>query len=118
MKELFKDVLAVEGVIGVMLFSSQGEVLFQEFSAPIPQDPEKTNLWSPFIDLLEASRETDLVFEDKRLYIRKTGAGFIMIIMGSLAPIAMVRLNCDMLLPSLKQGMDAKNADRFRKKKK
>jgi hypothetical protein len=118
MKELFKNVLGVKGVTGVMLFSSKGELLFKEFNSPIPHDPEKTDLWPFFIGLLEKVREADLVFEKRRLYIRKTGVGFLMVIMGPMAPIAMVRLNCDLLLPALKEGVDSKNLGRLVKKKK
>ena len=118
MKELFKDVLSVEGVTGGMLFSSKGELLFKEFTSPIPHDPEKTDLWALFINFLDKVREADLVFEKMRLYIRKTGMGFLMIIMESSAPIAMVRLNCDLLLPALKEEGDVKNLGRLAKKKK
>jgi hypothetical protein len=73
--------------------------------------------WSFFIESLEGMRETDLVFEKGRIYIRKTEIGYIVILMALFVPIAMIRLNCDILLPSLKAPKSSKKFGRFFKKK-
>lgn len=100
MLELFKDILDIEGVKGVMLFTFKAEILFKRFTADISQDPEKMN-WTRFVELLDGMRETDLIFEKGRLYIRKTDAGYLIIFMSLFVPMAILRLNCDILLPSL-----------------
>lgn len=102
MKELFNDILSMEDVKGAMLFSFEGKLVFKEFSSPLSEDPGNRN-WIPFVEALNGVREADLVFENSRLYIRKTDLGYLLVLMGSFAPSAMVRLNCDVLLPSLKQ---------------
>lgn len=115
MEELFKDILNVEGIKGVILFSFQGEVLFKKFLSPIPEDPE-TRDWALFFDSIKKVRESDLIFENGRIYIRKTELGFLVILMNSSAPVALVRLNCDVLLPSLKPAKASKGFGRFFKR--
>ena len=100
MLELFKDILDIEGVKGAMLFSPKGEITFKHFNSDVSLDPEKMN-WKRFIELLDNMRETDLIFEKGRLYIRKTDAGHLIIFMSLFVPMAILRLNCDILLPAL-----------------
>jgi hypothetical protein len=116
MRKLFADILHTEGVGGIMLFSLKGDLIFKEFSSAVNKDPEKRD-WSAFIQSLEGLREADLVFERGRIYIRKTEVGYLLILMALFVPIAMIRLNCDILLPALKQSIAGKNFRRFFKKK-
>jgi hypothetical protein len=103
MRELFNDILSTDGVNGVMLFSFKGYLIFKDLSF--------------FIESLEGMRETDLVFEKGRIYIRKTEIGYIVILMALFVPIAMIRLNCDIILPSLKPTKSGKKFGRLFKKK-
>ncbi|MDH4011098.1 MAG: hypothetical protein OEU55_10315 [Desulfobacterales bacterium] len=116
MRELFKDILRTDGVSGVMLFSFKGDLIFKEFKSSVNEGPEGRD-WSFFIESLEGMRETDLVFEKGRIYIRKTGIGYVVILMALFVPIAMIRLNCDILLPSLKPPKSGKKFGRFFRKK-
>lgn len=109
MKKLFKDILDIGDVKGIMLFSFGGKLVYKEFLAPLTEEPESKEWWPLFITSLEGIREADLVYEKGRLYLRKTDIGYLLILMGIFAPIAMVRLNCDILLPSLKQKKFLKN---------
>jgi len=118
LKELFNDILTIEDVEGVMLFSFEGELVFKEFLSPLLDESENMESWSLFIGSLKEIREADLVFEKARLYVRKTSSGYVMILMGLFAPIAMVRLSCDILLPSLKKAATAKGWRNFFRKKK
>ena len=115
MRDLFSDILAIDGVKGVMLFSFGGEILFKDLNQAVPQDIDKRD-WSLFIDSLADMREIDLIFERGRLYIRRSGVGFLIVLIGSFVPIAMMRLQCDILLPSLKPDKAAKGIRRFFKK--
>ena len=116
MRELFNNILRTDGVSGVMLFSFKGDLIFKEFRTSVREEPEGRD-WSFFIESLEGMRETDLVFENGRIYIRKTEIGYIVILMALFVPIAMIRLNCDILLPSLKPSKTGKKFGRFFKKK-
>jgi hypothetical protein len=116
MRELFQDILRTDGVSGVMLFSFKGDLIFKEFRSSVNEEPEGRD-WSFFIESLEGMRETDLVFEKGRIYIRKTEIGYIVILMALFVPIAMIRLNCDIILPSLQPGKTAKKFGKLFKKK-
>ncbi len=115
MRELFNDILSTKGVKGILLFSFSGDLIFKEFISPIKEGPEHLD-WSFFIESLEGMRETDLVFEKGRIYIRRTELGYLIILIALFVPIAMIRLNCDILLPSLTHSKSGKKFGRFFKK--
>jgi hypothetical protein len=117
MKDLFEDILKMEDVHGVLLVSPEGEVLFEEFNTPPSKGRDSNGALSKVIRDLKEIREADLVFEKTRVYVRKTDAGFFITHMGEFASAAMVRLNCDMLLPSLRQMKGGKGLRHLFKKK-
>ena len=117
MKELLGQLLETEDVHGVMLFSFEGDVIFRKESSSFSGDRGAEEGWDRFIVALQGVREADLVFEKVRLYIRKTDVGYLVIVMGLFAPAAMVRMSCDMLLPSLRQQNKTSGLRNFFKKK-
>ena len=102
-KKIFDSILTIDDVKGIILCSFQGEIIFEEFLLPLPEHPDSKVWWCLFIDSLKGVREADLVFEKNRLYIRRTEYGYLFVLMGVFAPMAMLRLNCDTLLPNLKR---------------
>jgi hypothetical protein len=98
-----------------MLLSFAGDIIFRELNPIVHEDVENRD-WRPFIESLAGLRETDLIFEKGRLYIRRTDIGYLVVLMGSFVPIAMMRLQCDILLPSLKPAKATKGIRRFFKK--
>ncbi len=115
MRELFSDILSIEGIKGLMLFSFTGDLVFKELNHTALGDIANWD-WSLFIESLAGMRETDLIFEKGRLYIRRTDIGYLVILIGLFVPIAMMRLQCDILLPSLKPAKTTKGIRRFFKK--
>jgi hypothetical protein len=115
MKELFKDILDMEGVRAVVLLSLQGEVLYRESTVDDMPDLAKVQ-WKSILSALEGTREADLVFDRGRVYARKTDLGYLLIPMSDLASVAMLRLNCDILLPSLKPAKSPRSLKRLFKK--
>jgi hypothetical protein len=117
MKELFKQILCIEDVQEVMLFTFEGDLAFYDHPASLLDAGALSPAWQGFIRSLEGIREADLIFEKARLYIRRTDLGYLIIVMGVFAPAAMVRMNCDMLLPLLKQSRRRKGLRQFFRKK-
>jgi hypothetical protein len=115
MRELFDDLLNLDGVKGLILLSFSGEIIFRELN-PIGHENLENRGWRPLIESLANIRETDLIFEKGRLYIRRTGLGFLIVLMGSFVPLAMMRLQCDILMPSLNPAKATKGIRRFFKK--
>lgn len=115
MKELFEDILKMDGIKGVLLVSFNGDIIFKEFSSDT-EDPVNRD-WAEMMHLLDGIRESDMVFNGGRLYIRKTELGYLIIVMAVFSSAAMVRLNCDIILPSLTPTKKAKSLKGFFKKK-
>ena len=71
MRELFDDILNIDGVKGLILLSFRGEIIFRELNHIVPENVENRD-WRLLIESLANIRETDLIFEKGRLYIRRT----------------------------------------------
>ena len=102
MKERFKDILELEDVQGVLFVDFDGKIVFSEFLSRRPEKLDAVN-WLIFMHTLNGVQEAELVFESSRCYIRRTKTGCIFVVMGEVALIEMVRLNCDILLPAFEQ---------------
>jgi len=100
MKKLFADLLDLKDVNGIMVVSFDGDLIFEDFSFPLSERPESRD-WKTFVESLNGAKEANLVFEGGTLYIRETKLGYLAVSMGFLASAPMVRLTCDVLLPSI-----------------
>ena len=120
MKELFKEILGIDNVYGVLFVETDGKVAFREFSVNVDQALDLVS-WPLLLNTFPDAREFTLVFEMRRLYVRRAATGFILVLLGLVAPISLVRLNCESLLPTLeKHGQAAaggKGLMRFFKRK-
>ena len=103
MKKLFKELLGMEEVRGLMLLSLEGEFIFHKFQNPIVEKPENMESWGLFIHSLKGAKEVDILFQDARIYVRKTTVGYLFVMVDVSTPMAMLRLNCDLALPGLKR---------------
>jgi hypothetical protein len=115
MQKLFDDILSIDGVKGAMVFSFKGDLIFKKFTNAVHRDPKDFD-WNRFVELLEGMRETELIFEKGRLYIRRSDVGYLVIVMGLFVPMAILRLHCDILLPSLVPDKSSKRWSRFFKR--
>ena len=114
MHEQFKEILALQGVRGVMLISPAGEILYQEFRPPIDNLVPSRD-WRLFLKTLAGVNETDLVFAAGRLYARRTARGYILVVSNQFAQSAMIRLHCDILMPEFAK-IKSKKKKRFFKR--
>ena len=115
MRKLFNDIINTEGVKGIILFSYSGEVIFKEFTDEKDEELASQDL-KFFLESLDGVRETDLIFEKGRIYVRRTEIGYLVILMALFVPVAMVRLYCDILLPALKQTKPSRKFGKLFKK--
>lgn len=115
MQALFKGVLDLAGINGVVLMSFDGRIIFKHSNNSDNGLSDEWS-WKKFAGALEGIKETDLIYEKCRIYIRRSDLGYLLVIMERQAPIAMLRLNCDIILPSLKPVNSPKGLKRFFKK--
>lgn len=105
MKEIFKDILGISDVKGAIFIDTNREIKIEGYNTvPAPQlNPMDL---SAFINTIDTNEETEIHFENLRLYIRKIENGHLLVMTGFDAQMAMVRLNCDVLAPLIKAQLE------------
>jgi hypothetical protein len=103
MKDIFKDIMGIEGVHGLMVVSSEGSILLSKFASDFRGEEEKLSgiNWEPFAIEMGNVKDAELIYDRARFYIKRSETGFLIVMIGDNAPISMVRLNCEILLPQL-----------------
>ena len=99
-----------------MLFTEDGRLMHSLFVSGTPPETENKKWWTAFVNALGGIKEADIVYEHRRIYIRKSQVGYLIVLMDIYAPIAMVRLNCDIILPQLKKKKGSRGFMRFFKR--
>jgi len=102
MEALFKDIADINGVQSITLIDMSGKISYEAANAQLAGVKQRYTNWKKLIDVLENTREADFVFDNGRVYLRRTDNGYLLVSMQSFASIAMVKLNCDIVLPQLK----------------
>jgi len=100
MKTIFKDLLNLDDVQGIIFLSHRGKRLFSVYNGETSSDLKAFD-WSAFSNAFTCVREAELVFGNNRIFYRRAELGQVMIIMGWFATIAMIRLKCNELLPAI-----------------
>jgi hypothetical protein len=116
MKDLFNDVMDINGVKGIVLLSGEGKVVYDTDANNKANTEKPYANWKKLLVSLGDAREAEFLFEKGRLYLRKTHDGFMIVRMQLIASIAMVKLNCDILLPQLKSAGNSKGLKGFFKR--
>jgi len=86
-----------------LVVSNEGSVMLSKFSPDFKSEAEKLSQinWEPFTIEMGNIKDAELIYDSARFYIKKSETGFLIVIIGDNAPISMVRLNCEILLPLL-----------------
>jgi hypothetical protein len=113
MKKLFEDILSIDGVHGLILLSEEGKVLFESLDEQHFLPKKNTLRWKMIVDALEDFREMDLMYEQGRFYMLKTAAGCLIISMSLDVSTAMLKLNCDIIVPQLQKVKSGRGFKKF-----
>ena len=89
---------ALEGVRVVMFFSAGGERVFAHPAPSAGVEPFAPGQWSGLLECLRPLPEAELVYARAMLFARSSPAGTLVVVTGLLAPSALIRLNCDIVL--------------------
>jgi hypothetical protein len=112
MQGLFRDLLSIDGVKGVMYFTPSGQQVFEEFVVE-GSGVLNSGDWFSLALSVGKAKEAELVFEKGRLYIRRNEEGVLLVVMGLIAPTGMVRLTSDIILSGLREPKPARGLKRF-----
>lgn len=115
MRDLFRDLLEIDGVKAVMFFALSGQPMFEEFTLGRSSGTQAGD-WFALAACLGSARETELVFEKGRVYIRRSTEGVLLVVLGLIAPTGMLRLTSDILLSRLKEQKAVRGIMRFFKR--
>ncbi len=124
MESLFDEIFGIDGVQGLFLLSKDGSPVFKKFNPPLEKinDKKLDEFIGKSLDLetlteqFEKSNESLLIFGQKRIYVKKAGENYLFIIIDMFAPIAMVRLNCQLIIPEIEKMKSSKGIGRFFRK--
>jgi hypothetical protein len=114
-ESVFKEILGIKDVRGVFVFSADNGVIHPEFAPGTAFDMDSVD-WRKAMEAFQNLREAELLFDNLRLYVRSLGTDYLCVVMGISAPTAMIRLNCDLVLPALQKQKAAKGLKRFFKR--
>jgi hypothetical protein len=114
MKTILKDIIELEHVKGCLFVTKEGQVVHSHFIPPPAESLDNHN-WKPFINVLGNINEADILFDDTRVYMRKSNAGYLLILIESYAILSLIKLQCDVLVPKL-NAYKPKGLSRFFKK--
>ncbi len=107
-----KDIINLEDIKGLILLSDSGQIIAKETIDPRFENIEKEE-WLLFLKEMKDTRELEFIYQDDKIYILKSDKGLILIWMGAFAPISMVRLHCNLIIQSLKDGNKGIKLKRF-----
>ena len=113
-QNILHDIAQIDHVLGCLLISTEGQVLWAEFGTQPANAPESFP-WVDLINQLNGIKDADVVFSETRIYLRQSEDGYLVIFMEPYAVPAMIRLQCDTQL-SILQKEKAKGLRRFFKK--
>lgn len=94
------EIMEIQQVVCIIYFSIDGNVLFQYYKEDGPKAIDTWNL-SLFAAALDRIQEAEMVFENNILYIIRGRKGFLLAALERSAPVALVRLNCNIVLATL-----------------
>jgi hypothetical protein len=111
---MLKEIHELDHVLGCLLIADDGAIVHAHFSSP-RETPLEDHDWASLVKSLEAFQEIDILFDDMRMYFRKTTVGYLLILMEIYAVLSLIRLQCDVLIPKL-NNQKVKGLKRFFKK--
>lgn len=119
MKDIFNEIHAIDNINASLFFSEDGNLILYEakdftgYTSENIHEFSQTLDWKWIVYKFRDIVEAELVFTKYRVYIRKADSGFLVILMGLMAPIEVVRLNVDLLMPELNSLKKSKGIGRF-----
>jgi hypothetical protein len=107
MRALFERILNEDDIKGVMLLSRDGNVVFYEFLHSVKHNLRELALLAT-TPVLAQAKEVEVLYDNDRIYMRMFPDGLVVVWMGAFARVAMIRLSCEVLVPSLGKALSSK----------
>ncbi len=102
--------LSVEGVRGVLLYRSGGDLLFQKTA--VLMNGASPAEWFALALALGNAREAEILFERGRVYVLRSDGAVLVVAAGLVAPSAVIRMSGAVLLAEVEGALAAKRGVR------
>jgi len=104
MEDSLLDILRIQNVKGVIFSSLDGDILYERFAEQWRFNlNEKKVWWGLFIHSLNGIKRVEMVYDTDRLFIRQAKEGYLFVLASNSAPMAMIRLQCDLFLSKMEK---------------
>jgi roadblock/LC7 domain-containing protein len=119
MKEIFSEINTIDSVKASFFFAEDGTLIvyeagdYSDLTREMVEDFSSSLNWKAISKKFSDINETELLFSKFRVYMRKAENGFVVVLMGLMAPIEVVRLNIDLIMPDLDSLKKSKKIGRF-----
>lgn len=126
MKEIFKSLIEIEDIQAVLYYSDEGNLLFRKISGSLKDEIkfidavkiiESAPDWNSISGIFRNINESEFVYENRRIFIKKAPEGYIVVVLGLFVPISIIRLNCEIIIPKLTKVKKSKGIGRFFRKR-
>ena len=114
MQDILKDIHELDHVLGSLLITTDGAPVHAHFSSALNISSDGHD-WKSFVNALQDLREADILFDDMRVYLRKTNIGYLLIVMEIYAVHSYIKLQCDVLISKI-ENLKTKGLKRFFRK--
>lgn len=92
--------MEMDHVTGCLFINREGKVIHADFPAVSPPATE-THDWLAFIKGLGNISEADILFQDKRVSMRRATTGYLLLVTDHDALPSLIKLHCDILVQKL-----------------
>lgn len=114
MEEIFQEIMEMDHVRGCLFISKEGKVVYSQF-LPEAMVPFESHNWLSLIHALGNISEADILYENAKLFLRKSNSGYVLILTEPYAILSLIKLQCDLLIQKLND-YKPKSVSRFFKK--
>jgi hypothetical protein len=100
MQEIFKEILDQEDITGCLYVDRTGQILYSHFRPSAISSAEKHN-WQAVIKALGNISEADILFEQIKLFLRRTNNGYLLVRASQEVGLSLIKLQLDLLVQKL-----------------
>lgn len=99
MKEIYDAVIRLDKVFGAAILDEAGNSLYDPLELNRIPSMETGAGWRDLVGSSLLARELDLIFDRGRIYIRKLGDAYLLVLMDPEGSAASLSLTCDLFPP-------------------
>lgn len=119
MEKIFKEIISIDGVIGVVLIGNNENIEYSKFTESFKTNNLIENYLKDSVNfqtlsnVFDSSNESLIIYEEIRLYAKKILNNYLIIAMKLYVPISLLRLNCQIIEAELGKKSSSKRFKLF-----